>query len=111
MVMAMGNLIAMTEQTTANTGQAPDQLRADCQKNFQRILARQPRVLGQIDLTHSARTEQPHDPESGKEITAFQRHGRILRTSTAEQSKKRSQLSAGGVNHFLGDRVQALPAI
>ena len=42
-------------------------------------MAWQPRMLGQVDLAHSAGAEQAHDPEASKSLTAAQRHARMLR--------------------------------
>jgi hypothetical protein len=43
-------------------------------KDLQRVTTRQPGVFCQINLTHSARTQQVHDPEASKKFTVTQRH-------------------------------------
>jgi hypothetical protein len=43
-------------------------------EHLQRVTARQPGVLGQINLAHPARTQQAHDPEAREGLTVPQRH-------------------------------------
>ena len=47
---------------------------------LERIAPRQPRMLGQIDLTHAAGAEHPDDGVPGERRTIGQRHGRIVQT-------------------------------
>ena len=58
-------------------------------KNFERLATRQPRVFGQIDLTHSPRPKQAHDGEASEGRTVLQRHGRILLRSVAPNAASR----------------------
>jgi hypothetical protein len=41
-------------------------------------VAGQTGMLDQVDLAHSARPQQPHDPVPGERLTHPQRHGRML---------------------------------
>jgi hypothetical protein len=43
-------------------------------KRLQCVPARQPRMLGQVNLAHSARTQQAHNPEAREGLTVRQRH-------------------------------------
>ena len=47
-------------------------------KNLQGLLAGQPGMLDQVDLAHSAGTQQPQNPVPGEGLTDPQRHGRML---------------------------------
>jgi hypothetical protein len=45
-----------------------------CRKHFQGVVAGEVWVLGEINLAHTARPKQAHDPEARESLTAAQRH-------------------------------------
>src|ERR1700738_897825 len=60
-------------------------------QNLERVLARQPWVLDQINLAHSPGPEQPHNGVSRKQLTATQRHTRILPPHCSATSSRRGR--------------------
>src|SRR3954467_8185557 len=60
---------------------------------LQRVAAGQPRMLGQIDLTHATRAEHPHDGVTSEGRTIGQRHGRIVQTQLRIERQMRAVVS------------------
>src|ERR1700754_1195076 len=52
-------------------------------QDLERVLPRQPRVLGEVDLTHTTGSEQPLNDVASENLTVVERHPRSLQPGRA----------------------------
>jgi hypothetical protein len=77
-------------------------------KHLQGAATRQPRMISQVDLPHSASTQQAHDPEASKSFTRAQWHE--PHTTNSGRMSDAAERLAQAIRDVINDAVEAAVA-